>query len=55
METHNENTLVLIKYFVYFQQNKILLFVGKELIRKQSWSILPSWNHSQVMKIEKEG
>ena len=55
VETHNENTLVLIEYFVYIQQSKILLFVGKELIRKQSWSILPGWNHCQVMKIEKEG
>ena len=54
VETHNENILVLIGYFVYIQQSMILLFVGKELIQKQSWSILPCWNQSQVMKIEKE-
>ena len=54
VETHNENILVLIGYFVYIQQSMILLFVGKELIQKQSWSILPGWNQSQVMKIEKE-
>ena len=54
VETNNEITLILIEYCVDTQQIKILLFVGKELIRKQSWSILSGWNHSQLLKIQKK-